>query len=227
MNENTDIDQSELVNTYILSKLSKLKDETFEALGEAWFKENLRRNPLPSEDEVNYANHLAFYNQCECIEQCECTGRVCNDCCCGCAADQDCKDCYGAGFVGQKDCTKCKGTSSYYIPDTAKEKSGKSGHLDKDGKWIAGDSREGWRKLQDECEEKEKELLKEERIEAFIGYSKSFMADDVFEFFKEVITKLGAKLERHPVYEWDNNMVVYMPKYPQLQKITDDNQSRD
>jgi hypothetical protein len=178
-------------------ELSELDTKSFEALGAAWFAENTKRNPLPTTQDVHDAHNRAFYEPCECFQEC---------------CDEDtCDKCHGSGLAAMKACATCKGMGQYFIPDSVANESA-GGHIDKDGNWVKGTNQRSI--LHNECSDNEKKLSKEARLEIFVGYSKSFMADDVFEFFKGVIANLGAKLEMHPIYEWDQSMVVYMPNYP-------------
>lgn len=204
--------------------LAKLDDTAFDAIGAAWFAENNKRNPLATEEEVEYANIEAFYNQCDCVSSCDCVGDICVNCCAGCAADKTCEKCNGMGLVGSPDCKKCNGTIAYFIPDNSKKT---PGYTDKSGAWVK--EQDNWRQLHDECEKKEQEILSKMRVALFQPSDKmDYIPENVKRYFSEVIEKLGGKLTDHPIYEnWGGGdcVITYLPKYPG--RSSNENQSRD
>ena len=135
---------------------------------------------LATEDDVWEAHFEAFYHECECLQQCECTLSVCNDCCecLGCRADKECDKCDGWGLTSDPECKLCNGTRNIFIPDSKKEE---------------------YHKTFSECYKIEQEALTKQGIIA-LNFPR-YMDSDLEDSLKEAIEKCGGKFFKSPVDE--------------------------
>jgi len=186
-----------LVRNQLRMGLQNLSTEEFEALGRAWFEENLKRNPLPTEDDVGAANYATFYADCECNHPCACVNE--ETCCASCEVGEDCTACGGHGFIIKADCPKCHGVGMYWLLDTEEHNAL---------------NREERMQLINELEAEEEKLLESSRIIATNLGDRPCMDDVFFDFFSRAIKALGGELIPHPIKEWGSNVAVLLPKYP-------------